>query len=104
MNYKNIWRKIFPYIKNKYIIVLILFIVWITFLDENRLIDRIDAKMEVTNLTEQNNYYNEQIKRNNIKLNELQTNKENLERFAREEYLMKKPNEDIFVIVETEED
>lgn len=104
MDYKKIWHKISPYVKNKYIIALFLFIVWITFIDENRLIDRIEAMKEVSNLEEQNNYYRSQVEENNKRLNELRTNKENLERFAREQYLMKKPNEDIFVMVASNED
>jgi cell division protein FtsB len=92
--------KLLPYLKNKYVLAILIFIVWISFIDENRLIDRFDAIKEVNNLKEQNNYYKEQIAKNNTKLNELQTNKENLERFAREQYLMKKPNEDVFVIVQ----
>jgi len=99
MNFSEIWYKISPYVKNKYLIVLFAFTIWIGFLDENRLIDRIDALKEVINLEEQNEYYKTQIQENTKRLNELRTDKKNLERFAREQYLMKKPNEEIFVIV-----
>jgi cell division protein FtsB len=47
-------------------------------------------------------YYLERIAEDSKKLNELMTNDENLEKFAREQYLMKKPDEDIFLIVEKE--
>ena len=104
MDYKKIWHIIKPYVKNKYIIGLFLFVIWISFLDENRLIDRVEALKEVSNLEEQNNYYLRQIEENNKRLNELRTNKENLERFAREQYLMKKPNEDVFVMVAADDE
>ena len=104
MDYKKIWHIISPYVKNKYIITFVLFVVWISFIDENRLIDRIDALKEVSNLEEQNEYYKTQIDENNKRLNELRTNKENLERFAREQYLMKKPNEEIFIMVAPDEE
>jgi cell division protein FtsB len=44
--------------------------------------------------------YRAEIEVNRKKLENLRTNKEGLERFAREEYLMKKPNEDLFIIKE----
>ena len=99
MWYKKIWTKIKPYVANKYAIAFLVFLVWISFFDENRLISRISAKAELNKLEEQKNYYREQIKINKKRLHELRTNKENLEKFAREQYLMKKPNEDIFVVV-----
>lgn len=104
MDLKNIWHIISPYVRNKYLVAIFVFIIWISFLDENRLIDRVEALKEVSNLEEQNNYYLTQIEENNKRLNELRTNKQNLERFAREQYLMKKPNEEIFVMVAPEEE
>jgi cell division protein FtsB len=44
--------------------------------------------------------YKNEIKINREKLNNFRTNKEGLERFAREEFFMKKTNEDIFIIKE----
>ena len=46
-------------------------------------------------------YYLDEIKKNHTDMVELMTNPKNLEKFAREKYLMKKENEDIFVLVET---
>ena len=45
-------------------------------------------------------YYRERIITDSLKLNELKTNNENLEKFAREQYLMKKDNEDIFIVID----
>jgi cell division protein FtsB len=45
-------------------------------------------------------YYEKKIKEDTQQLKELKTNRENLEKFAREQYLMKKDNEDIFVFVD----
>lgn len=45
-------------------------------------------------------YYMERIEEDSRKLNELKTSDENLEKFAREEYFMKKDNEDIYIIVD----
>lgn len=45
-------------------------------------------------------YYLEQIKTDSARLQELRTNDKNLEKFAREQYLMKKDNEDIFIVID----
>jgi len=103
MKNKDLWHKTRPYFTNKYVIAILIFIVWISFFDENRLISRISAKAELNKLEEQKNYYREQIEKNKKRLNELKTNKDNLEKFAREQYIMRKPNEDVFVIVTEDE-
>ena len=51
-------------------------------------------------MEEQKIYYIEKISHDSARLNELRTDAENLEKFAREQYLMKKDNEEIFVIVD----
>ena len=99
MWYKDLWILVKPYVKNKYAISLLVFIIWVSFFDENRLISRVSQRAELNKLEEQKEYYREQIEINKKRLNELRTNKNNLEKFAREQYLMKKPNEDIFVVV-----
>ena len=45
-------------------------------------------------------YYKEKIFNDGQKLKELQTDSKNLEKFAREQFLMKKKNEDIFLVIE----
>ena len=64
--------------------------------------DRYKLIREVHQLEKDLNYYVERIQTDSARLNELRTSPENLEKFAREQYLMKKDNEDIFVIVEDE--
>lgn len=92
--------KIFEILKNKYVLALIVFIVWVSVFDTNNLIDRIQTIKERNQLVKDKNYYQERIENDTKRLKELKTNNENLEKFAREQYLMKKDNEDIFVIVE----
>ena len=87
-------------LKNKYVIASLLFIVWVAFFDQNNLVERMQNRKELNQLKEDKVYYEEQIKENAARLNELKTNNDNLEKFAREQYLMKKDNEDVFVIVE----
>ncbi len=54
----------------------------------------------INSLEGEKEYYQNKIETDNKKLKELKTNDENLEKFAREQYLMKKSDEDIFIIDE----
>ena len=85
--------------KNKYVVATFLFVVWVSFFDQNNLVERFQNKKELKQLQEDKIYYQDKIKETAERLNELKTNKENLEKFAREQYLMKRENEDVFVIV-----
>ena len=53
---------------------------------------------EIQSYKQEKRYYLEKIDNDRKRLNELQTNNENLEKFAREQYLMKKPDEEIFIV------
>jgi cell division protein FtsB len=70
------------------------------FFDQNNVVDRMKMSSEIKQLKEDREYYLEQIQKDSARLSELTTNKENLEKYAREQFLMKKPNEDVFVIIE----
>ena len=70
------------------------------FFDQNNIVDRIKMTNEIRQLEEDREFYQEQIQKDSARLSELTTNKENLEKYAREQFLMKKPKEDVFVVVE----
>lgn len=95
-----IWKKLRPWVKNKYIITILIFIVWLLFFDNNNLVDRIKEINHLRQLEKDRKYYLERIDKDSKSLEQLKTNNKNLEKFAREKYLMKKENEDIFVVVE----
>lgn len=97
---KKIWFSILPLLKNKFTLSFILFFVWIIFFDQNNIIDRISNLRQLHQLENDYNYYSDKIKETNDRLKELRSNPKNLEKFAREQYKMKKPNEDIFLIVD----
>lgn len=96
----TIWKKILPYIKNKYILTLFIFIIWLLFFDHNNLVDRVKDIRSLRQLEKDKTYYIERIDKDTKRLEQLKTNNKNLEKFAREQYLMKKDDEDIFIIVE----
>lgn len=85
---------------NKYLIVFVVFTVFITFFDEHNLINRWRTHQKINQLEEEYEFFQEEIKVTKQKKNELESNNQNLEKFAREQYLMKKENEDIFIIKE----
>jgi len=93
-------KKLKSVLLNKYLIVFLFFAVFVTFFDEHNLINRWKSTQKINRLEEELKFYQDEIKSTRQKKNELQSNKENLEKFAREQYLMKKENEDIFIIKE----
>ncbi len=97
---KKKYKKILPYIKNKYIITFVAFVVWIAFFDKNDLLSQRDLKNEVHKLETEKSWYLSEVKKNQSDMKELQTNPLTLEKFAREKYMMKRDNEDVFVIVQ----
>ena len=86
--------------RHKYMITVLIFIVVIGFLDENSLIQRVKHRCEISALNSEIEKYRKQYEEDTEKLKELTTNPEALEKIAREKYLMKKPDEDIFVFEE----
>ena len=92
--------KIPPYLKNKYILTLLVFIFWLTFFDQNNLLLQFQNKLELWDLDDEKEYYQAEIQKTKSDLEELTTDMNSLERFAREKYLMKRDNEEVFVIVE----
>jgi cell division protein DivIC len=87
-------------LRNKYLLATLLFILWVSFFDQNNWFERLQILREIRQLKIDKEYYQQKIKEDCERLKELKTNNENLEKFAREQYLMKKENEDVFVIVE----
>jgi cell division protein DivIC len=93
-------KKVFRFLNNKYILTLIVFFLWLLFFDQNNLLERRKLNREYDQLLQEREFYMKKIEEDRKRIKELKTDNENLEKFAREQYLMKKDNEDIFVIVE----
>ena len=97
---KEFFLKIWPVLKNKYVITISVFGIWMLFFDQNNLVDRMRMAAEIRQLEADREYYLEQINKDSTRLHELTTDKDNLEKYAREQFLMKKKNEDVFVVIE----
>lgn len=68
--------------------------------DQNNLNERRKNNRDYNQLIRERDYFQAKIEENRKRIQELKTNDDNLEKFAREQYLMKKDNEDIFLIVD----
>ncbi|MBK9285558.1 MAG: septum formation initiator family protein [Sphingobacteriaceae bacterium] len=85
--------------KNKYFLTCVAILAWLLFFDKNDVFSQWELIQKCKKLEKERNYYIHEIAENRFHLNELATNKKSLETFAREKYLMKKDNEDVFVFV-----
>ena len=89
-------NKIFKFLTNKYIVILSAFLIWMFFFDANVQLNK-EFKKEINELNNTINFYKKEIKKDKKTITELQDSLQ-LEKFAREKYLMKKENEDIYII------
>ena len=86
--------------RNFYFITIVVFILWMLLLDSNNLISRFQLSSKLGSLENEKEYYEEKIKEVEKDHDELFGDRESLEKFAREKYLMKKETEDIYIVVE----
>src|ERR1700745_1797087 len=92
------WKKVTKTIFNKYLICLLATAVWLTFFDRNDVFTQLDLYRQVQKLKSERDFYHNEIESNKKMISDLQTDPEVLEKFAREVHLMKKPDEEVFVL------
>lgn len=73
---------------------------WVSFFDANNLVKWSKIVINISEQESQKRYYKEAINSIDEKLNELSSNRDSLEKFAREQYLFKEDDEDIFIVEE----
>jgi len=93
-----------PVFRNKYVLTIIIFVIWVTLLDSNNLIARYQEMRELHKLKIDREYFIKRIEDDKQKLHELKTDNHNLEKFAREQYHMKKSDEDLYIVLSPSED
>jgi|SRR5690554_3290654 len=81
------------------IIILLALMVVLFFFSDSSILKKLKQDSQIKDLNSQIELYRKQTEEDREKLNELQSNKDDLEKFARENYFMKKENEEIFIIV-----
>ncbi|MFC1732767.1 septum formation initiator family protein [candidate division KSB1 bacterium] len=97
-------KKLIKLLKNKYFFTTMTFLVWMMFFDNHNFISQVRLTNELNEYRNIKAYYLDEIRKDSIAALELMTNMDNLERFAREKYLMKRDNEDIFLIIREDKD
>mgnify|MGYP001129092086 CR=1 FL=1 len=93
----NINKRIHQLKKNKYVILILVLVIWIVFIDDNSLWNQRELRKELEELQETKLFYEEKIKSYEAQIKELK-DKETLEKYAREKYHMKKEDEVIYLI------
>ncbi len=98
------WLK--PLVRNYYLMTALFFVVWMIFFDSNNVISQIRHRRELSELERERDYFVSEIARNKALVEQL-TNPRDLkpiEKYAREHYLMKRENEEVFLIVQKEKE
>lgn len=95
---KKILTKIPKPLKNKYLLTLLAFSFWIFFIDDYNLIKQYQLNKDIEQLENQKEYYLTEIEKDSTQFYRIQHIKEEQETFAREKFLMKKEEEDIYII------
>ena len=97
MKFKELKKnKYVQFFTNSFVVILIIFLVWIYFFDENTHLNR-EFNKEIKELKTTIEFYKTEIEKDKKTIKMLQDSLQ-LERFAREKYLMKKENEDVYII------
>jgi len=94
-------KKILKIFINKYFVITVAFIVWMVFFDSNNVFIRAKLRDKLDDLQQEKHFYLDEIQKDSALTHKLLTDSTELERFAREKYLMKKDNEDLYLIVDT---
>ena len=90
-------RRWFKFISNKYIWVLLFFVSWMLFLDNYSYLDHRLLNKQIEELEDNKEYYKEEINQD-LKSIKSFKNPDQIEKYAREKYYMKRENEDIYII------
>ena len=90
-------KKWIRFISNKYVLILILFLVWMIFFDTNSYFIHKELNDDINALEKSKEFYEEEIKKDKTFIEKIKDINE-MEKYAREKYYLKKENEDIYII------
>lgn len=96
----DFYTRLPAFIKNKYFVSITLFLIWMLFIDDYNMVFQWQKSRELAAIKEKKEYYEKEIQQVNQDRKDLFSSKANLEKYAREKYLMKRDDEDIFIIEE----
>ncbi|MDY7395376.1 septum formation initiator family protein [Aureibaculum sp. 2210JD6-5] len=90
-------HKLVRFFSNRYVIILLLFLIWMLFIDENSYLNHRELNHEINKLEKTNEFYDSEVEKDKKLIKNLK-DPDSLEKFAREEYRMKRKDEDIYII------
>jgi len=90
-------HKVVIFLSNRYVVIFLLFLVWMLFFDENSYMNHHELDKEIDKIEKTNTYYKNEMEHDKKIINNL-NDPDSLEKFAREEYKMKRKEEDIYII------
>ena len=94
----NFLSRVPSWLKNKYFISTLVFLAFIAFFDDRDLVTNYHHRRQLNELQKSAEYYRQEIEKTKAELNQLKTDAATLEKYAREKYLMKRDNEDVYII------
>lgn len=100
--YHSILKMYLRYFKNKYVTVLGSFIIWMLFFDNDSIVRQFQRKYQIIKLNKEIKYYTKELRKTKIEEKALNHSDEYFEKFVRENYLLKKQNEDLYIFSEEE--
>ena len=83
------------FLLNKYIMAAFIFIVWLLFFDQYSIGNQIALSRTIQDISKEQQYFSEELQKTLQQQEELSNN---LEKYAREKYFMKKPGEEIYLV------
>jgi cell division protein FtsB len=100
---ERVWVRFPAWLRNKYLITAVAFLVWMIFLDRNDFPTQWKRIQELNTLQQSEKTMNKQITDTKQELDLLKTSPSTLEKYAREKYMMKKENEDLYIITSSKQ-
>lgn len=98
MNFKEFkQKKWIRFVSNKYVLILLLFVIWMIFFDANSYLIHHELDGDINALEENAEFYQKEIDNDKAFIKKMEDSNE-MEKFAREKYYLKKENEDIYII------
>jgi cell division protein FtsB len=94
----NLAQLIPPFLRNKYLVSLALFAIWMLFFDKNDFFTQLQRKKDLYEIEESKSYFAQKIDDSKKFSRDMQNNAAAIEKFAREKYHMKRENEDLFLV------
>ena len=90
--------RILRFISNPFLIITLLFVILMIFFDSNSYLQLKKRRQQIQSLNEEKEFYRQEILELGEELESIDKDPEQLEKFAREKYFMKRDNEDVFII------